>query len=121
MNKIEINSFDELVSNISVVNLKTGVVEKLNENEIECMMLNYSTKREFKYIPTGDTIEVVKVVSVNNVAFEEEYYTILKIGEQSFKVEYFCSSHYGVDFDYAKVYEVFPVQQVITVYQQGVK
>lgn len=77
------------------------------------------TRHTIYFTPEGG-----KEIEVENVEQEgggegggEYCYTVLKLGDKFYKVEYNYYSHQGYDTDRAALYEVTPKQQTITVYE----
>lgn len=66
----------------------------------------------------GEEVEVEHVEQEGGGEGGGEYcYTVFKLGNKFYKVEYNYYSHQGYDTDCAALYEVTPKQQTITVYE----
>lgn len=66
----------------------------------------------------GKEVEVEHIEQEGGGEGGGEYcYTVLKLGNNFYKVEYNYYSHQGYDTDCAALYEVTPKQQTITVYE----
>ena len=64
--------------------------------------------------PLPENIELVKQYGGEGMG--EEYYYVFKVGDQFFRRDGFYTSYYGVNWDYAEIYEVTPTEVVVTEY-----
>lgn len=119
MEKIKLNSLAELCRNVVLVHLDTCEETYLDYDYVTLVRNYVNAHQEFRYVPTGDVIEVLKYEG-GGEGGAQNCYTILKIGEQFFKVEYqyFSYNGFDLDADYADLYEVFPVEKLVTVYER---